>query len=402
MKKGDLYTFYFSIILCCLAALLLTFTHRQLAPHIEANRTYTRVNAIVRALGIDEGATDPNEIIRIYRANVTRAMKGEMEVYEGRQNGQLVAYGVEISGRGRYGPIRGILSVDPAGQRIVGLNIYEQSETPGLGGRIGTREWLSQFDDLPLVTGRVTGIRISSDQSGPNVVDGITGASYTTYELEIILNRAIAQFLAGGQQLVPLDLGLDAVTRATPGYPRNIELPPNLREEEDRRPEFMVPPGVENVALNQPVTTGMEFEPFPGELWQITDGVKTSGDGDFVEFDPGPQWVQIDLGAQKEIFCVVLWHYYRNPIIYKDIIVKIADDEEFTDNVRILFNNDFQDNTGLGAGPDATFAARWWGEIVDARTPQGDGMPARYVRVYTNGGYGNEPTRWVEIAVYGK
>ncbi len=401
MKKSDLYTFSFSIILCCVAALLLTFTHQQFAPHIEANRTYTRVNAIVRALGIDQGATEPNEIIRIYHENVTRTMKGEMEVYKGRLDSEVVAYGIEISGTGRYGPIRGILSVDPAGQRIVGLNIYEQSETPGLGGRIGTREWLSQFDDLPLVTAGETGIRINSSETGPNVVDGITGASLTTYELEIMLNRAIAQFLAGGQQLVPLELELDAVTRATPGYPRNIELPPNLREEV-RRPEFMVPPDLDNVALNRPVTSSMEYEPIIGELSQITDGNKQSGEFDFVELDFGPQWVQIDLEEPREIFAVVLWHYYRNPVIYKDVIVKIADDEDFTENVRILFNNDYQNNTGLGKGTDTTYPARWWGEIVDAQTPEGDGKMARYVRAYTDGGYGNEPTRWVEIAVFGR
>lgn len=401
MRKSDFYTICFTIGLCGLAAFILTFTSRQFAGRIDANTTYNRINAIVTALGLSGGATDPNEIIRIYHASVSAVMKGEMQVFEGRRNGELIGYGVEIIGRGKYGPIKGILSIDRSGKQIMGLIIYEQTETPGLGGRIGSEAWLAQFKDLPVVTGGIPGIRISSVEKGPNVVDGITGASLTTYEVEKILNRAIARFLAGGQQLVALDLELDAVTRATPGYPRNVQLPPNLREEV-RRPEFMVPPDVENVALNQPVTSSMAFEPIVGELSQITDGVKTSGEFDFVELDFGPQWVQVDLGDQKELFAVVLWHFYRNTIVYKDIIVQTADDKAFTANVRTLFNNDVENNTGLGAGSDDTFGARWWGEIVDARTPQGEGTPARYVRVYTDGGYGNEPTRWVEIAVYGR
>jgi len=401
VRKSDFYTVVFSISLCSFAAFLLTFTSRQLGARIEANALYNRTLAIVTALGLADETTMPGEMIRIYQSDVSSTTKGAMQVFEGRRDGKLIGYGVEVIGRGKYGPIKGVLSIDPSAQNILGLVIYEQTETPGLGGRIGSKEWLSQFKGLPVATDGIPGIRISSVEKGPNVVDGITGASLTTYEVAKILNRAIAQFLSGGRQLVELDLELDAVTRATPGYPRNVQLPPNLREEV-RRAEFMVPPGVENVALNRPVTSSMEFEPIIGELSQITDGVKTSGEFDFVELDFGPQWVQIDLGEEKEIFCVVLWHFYRNPIFYKNVIVQVADDAAFTSGVRTLFNNDFENSTGLGAGTDTTYGARWWGEIVDARTPEGDGTSARYVRSYTDGGYGNEPTRWVEIAVFGK
>jgi Na+-transporting NADH:ubiquinone oxidoreductase subunit NqrC len=401
VKKSDSYTILFSIALCSLAAFILTFTSRQLAGRIEANAMYNRVSAIVTALGLADGAKEREKIIRIYQAEVATVTKGEMQVFEGRRNGELVGYGMEVIGQGKYGPIKGVLSVDRSGRNLLGLVIYEQTETPGLGGRIGSEEWLSQFKGLPMITDGTPGIRISNVEKGPNVVDGITGASLTTYQVAKMLNRAIAGFLSGGRQLVELNLEIDAITGATPGYPRNVKLPPNLREEV-RRPEFMVPPDVVNIGLNQPVTSSMEFEPIIGELSQITDGVKSSGEFDFVEMDFGPQWVQIDLGEPKEIFCVVLWHYYRNPIVYKDVIVQIADDEKFTTNVQTLFNNDFENNTGLGAGTDTTYRASWWGEIVDARTPEGDGTHARHVRIYTDGGYGNEPTRWIEIAVFGK
>ncbi len=204
-----------------------------------------------------------------------------------------------------------------------------------------------------------------------------------------------------GTPLVELDLGLgeDAVTRATPGYTKGIT-PPHLRKE-IKRPPFMIPAGAENIALFKPVTCS-DAEPVTGILEQITDGLKKSGPFHFVELGPGPRWVQVDLEETKTIYAVALWHYYKNPAIYNDVIVRIADDPSFKKNTTMLFNNDHDDSTGLGTGQDTAYYSRWWGEIVDARGPDFTGTTARYVRVYTADGMEDEPPRFVEIAVYGK
>lgn len=142
-----------------------------------------------------------------------------------------------------------------------------------------------------------------------------------------------------------------------------------------------------------------------GTVSQVTDGIKKSDEQDYVEMFPGePQWVQIDLGAVKDIFSVCVWHYYKNPIVYRDVIVQVADDAAFTANVRTVFNNDHDNSSGLGAGADTAYFARWWGELVDTRTGADklNGSSARYVRVYTNGGEAEEDTRFVEVAVFGR
>ena len=322
---------------------------------------------------------------------------------EGSTGDERTGYALEILGRGKYGPIKGVLAFSVKRDRILDLDIYEQQETPGLGGRIGSREWLDQFRNLPLITDGVPGVVISSLEKGPNVVDGITGASKTTYEIAKIINAAIASFLAGGRRLVALDLGLttDAVTHATPGYPKHMSKPAHLREE-TKRPPFMVPPGLENLAMGKPVTCSMEDPPIIGELEQITDGIKKSDEFDFVELDFGPQWVQIDLEKEAEIFAVVIWHFYKQPVIYNDVVAQVSNDPVFESGVTTLFNNDDDDSSGLGTGGDTAYFARWWAEIVDARGDDLNGARARYIRVYTNGGAADEDTRFVEIAVYGK
>lgn len=403
VRENPVYVIFFTVVLCAACALFLTFAKLGWHQRIVANESFERIRAIVSALGLRGAAEGRAEIVKIYNRTVEPKQKEDLLLYEAKRDDKVTGYALDIVGRGKYGPIKGILSFTSDRTKIMDLDIYQQNETPGLGGRIGTREWLDQFRDIPLVTDDFQGIIISSSLDGPNVVDGITGASKTTYQIGKIINSAIASFLAGGRRLLPLDLGLtvDAVTRATPGYPKHMVKPPHLREE-SKRADFMVPPGVENLALNKPVNSSDDF-PIIGELEQLTDGVKKSGEFDFVELDLGPQWVQVDLEQETTVYAVAVWHYYKNPAVYNDVIVQASLDPTFKTGVVTLFNNDHDNSAGLGKGGDTAFFARWWAELVDARG--GDdmpGTPCRYVRIYTNGGAANEDTRFVEIAVFGK
>lgn len=210
-------------------------------------------------------------------------------------------------------------------------------------------------------------------------------------------HKEVAGKDTGGFKLVELDLDIDGVTSATPGIPSSVKAIPNLRRETKQRPPFMVISGLENLALDKPVTAS--GSPIAGEVEQITDGIKTCDDFDFVE---GPTWVQVDLEETASIHAVVLWHFYRNPEIYEDIIVCISEDKEFKNNVTILFNNDHDNSLGQGKGKDEVYISRWWGEIVDARQAENKGRTARYIRVYTGKSFSGKLPRYLEIAVYGK
>ena len=403
MKDHPLYTVLYTVLLCAISATLLTFVNTHWADAIRANEQYSRTAAAVDAFGLCAAEATRSQVLEAYTTGIRVRRRGEMEVLEAHRDGALIGYGLDLVTAGKYGIIRGIVAISAEKDRLLGLRIYQQNETPGLGGRIAEPAWLAQFSGKPLSTPEGTGIVISSTLRGPHVVDAITGASKTTFSLGQALNTAIASFLAGGAAMEPLDLDLttDAVTRATPGYPKNLQTPPHLREEV-RRADFMVPKGLRNLAQGRPVTSSMTEEPIIGELSQLTDGIRRSGEFDFVEFDADPQWAQVDLGATHTLHGIVIWHYYKNPVIYNDVIVQIADDLEFSSNVRTVFNNDHDNSSGLGQGSDTAFFARWWGEIVDLRGPAKEGTPARCIRVWTNGACGGEPTRLVEIQAFGK
>ena len=201
-----------------------------------------------------------------------------------------------------------------------------------------------------------------------------------------------------GTQTTWLDLGLavDAVSHATPQYKPDAVTPPHLRKEEKKRPPLRVVRGLKNMAMYKPVTA--DKKPTVGELEQVNDGIKTSGRFDFVE---GPTWVQVDLKAPVSIRAIAVWHFYKNPVIYDDVIVRIADDADFTRNVRTLFNNDHDNSSGLGKGKDTAFISRWWSELIDARGPDRTGAVARFVRLYTRQSAAGKRPRYVELAVYG-
>jgi hypothetical protein len=182
--------------------------------------------------------------------------------------------------------------------------------------------------------------------------------------------------------------------------PEYIGTPPNLQspnlEKTATRPPVMVPKGAVNLAKGKPVT-GSDKEPIIGEMALITDGNKKAGDGYFVEFGPGLQHVQIDLGQKAEIWAIALWHFHSQARVYRDVIVQVADDPDFIKDVKTVFNNDHDNSAGLGVGKDKEYIETNKGRIIDAK-----GVKGRYVRLYSKGNTANEENHYIEVEVYGK
>jgi hypothetical protein len=198
---------------------------------------------------------------------------------------------------------------------------------------------------------------------------------------------------AGGEKLVPLAIQLPKPLFE--GTPKNIKAASTL-EKPSARPLFMVPEGLTNLALGKPVTSS-DSEPIIGDLAMVTDGDKSGSDGSFVELGPGKQHVQIDLQQPALIYAIVVWHYHGEGRVYHDIIVQVADDADFARYDLTLYNNDFDNSSGLGLGKDLEYMDDYRGRLIDAK-----GVKARYVRVYSNGNTSNDQNHYVEVEVYGK
>jgi len=207
-----------------------------------------------------------------------------------------------------------------------------------------------------------------------------------------IVHLFLVSQVAAADDLAPLPLKLPLPTlKGTPSVlPTNSNIEPYS---EKPRPPFMAPKGVSNVALGKKVTTSIK--PFTGELSQLTDGKKEPDDDQVVEMRRGKQWVQVDLGENFKIYAVVLWHDHRSLQVFHDVIVQVADDPDFTQNVKTIYNSDVDNSAGLGIGTDKEYFETNQGRPFDAK-----GLVARYVRCYTAGSSQSAINACQEIEVY--
>jgi hypothetical protein len=170
--------------------------------------------------------------------------------------------------------------------------------------------------------------------------------------------------------------------------------PPNLDKSGKPTLEVAVPAGVTLLSKGKPVTCS-DSAPL-GELSWITDGEKQGDDGYFVDILPLKQWVQIDLGESKEVHLIWVWHFHKQGVIYKDVVVQISDDPEFKTSTTV-YNNDFDNSSGFGVGKDQT-----WVETNNGRPMPVAGVKGRYVRLYSNGRSIDDTNQYIEVEVYGK
>ena len=203
-----------------------------------------------------------------------------------------------------------------------------------------------------------------------------------------------------GEKLVPADIKLPKALFE--GTPKNIKPASTLEKYVDKnRPPFMVPEGTVLLSKGKKVTSS-DMEPIIGEIKLITDGDKEGSDGSFVELGPGKQWVQVDLGEPAAIYAIVIWHYHGEGRVYHDFVVQAADDADFIENVKTIYNNDFDNSSGLGIGKDLEYIEDFRGRLVDARGADFKGVKGRYVRMYSKGNTSNDQNHYIEVEVYGK
>ncbi len=214
------------------------------------------------------------------------------------------------------------------------------------------------------------------------------------------LNLILLSLLALGaqnicaQKLVPIKIDLPKAMFV--GTPTNMQIDKLEKPLGKPRAPFLAPKGTKNVALGKPVSSTDEM-PIIGEIDYITDGDKDADEGYFVELGPFTQHITIDLEKEYNIYAIVIWHYHKQPRVYYDVIVQIADDKDFTKNVRTLFNNDLDNSSGQGKGTDWHYVETAEGKLIDAK-----GEKARYVRLYSKGNNSNDLNHYIEVAVYGK
>lgn len=162
------------------------------------------------------------------------------------------------------------------------------------------------------------------------------------------------------------------------------------------RPDFMAPRGTTNIAAGKTVTSSVAAPEF-GEFALLVDGDKSHEDSSILGLAPDLQWVQIDFGAPHDLYAMALWHYHQGERVYFDVVIQVADDTAFTNNIRTVFSNDHDNSAGLGMGAEKEYIESYKSKFIDL-----NGIRASSMRLYSQGNTTDDLNHYVEAEVFGK
>jgi Na+-transporting NADH:ubiquinone oxidoreductase subunit C len=143
----------------------------------------------IEAAGYDPiaAASDPETSTALSRAEDFAGL-GRREnvapVYVVRRDGAIVLLVLPVRGTGYQSTIKAYLALEGDLNTVAALTVYEQGETPGLGGRIVEPEWQAGWAGKQVASdGEIVIEVVRGDSTGPNEVAGISGASVTGYAI---------------------------------------------------------------------------------------------------------------------------------------------------------------------------------------------------------------------------
>lgn len=119
---------------------------------------------------------------------------GEESIYGGYDDGGgFVGYAIPGAGAGFQDTITLLYGYDPQRRRIVGMEILESRETPGLGDKIfKDQEFVAEFRDLAVEPPVEL---IKGEGSAPHEVDAITGATISATAVVRIVREGNGRWL---------------------------------------------------------------------------------------------------------------------------------------------------------------------------------------------------------------
>jgi electron transport complex protein RnfG len=177
-----------------LSGLIIVSTFEATLPSITAHRDLTLEQSVVKVL---PGAISLRRMV--YREGrldiVEREQKGEEIILGGyAADGRLVGYAIPGAAPGFADTIRLLYGYVPERRKVVGMEILESRETPGLGDKIyKDAAFVANFASLS-VDPEILAVK-KGKKTAPNQIDAITGATISSKAVVKAINTANALWL---------------------------------------------------------------------------------------------------------------------------------------------------------------------------------------------------------------
>ena len=224
-KKGldtssNTYTIIYASVMVIVVAFLLAFISSVLKPTQDANVENDTKGQILTSLNIDIKASGFNvadefknvqdmlwngtELVPYegkFLSSYGSAIKaGELHVFVAQAEGET-KYVLPVTGRGLWGGLWGYIALNADKKTVYGTYFYHESETAGLGARIGERWFQEQFNGKPVFAGENTeAVALKVVKAGAskaeNEIDGVTGATLTSDGVSAMVQDGLSVYLS--------------------------------------------------------------------------------------------------------------------------------------------------------------------------------------------------------------
>jgi Na+-translocating ferredoxin:NAD+ oxidoreductase subunit G len=178
-----------------LSGLVIVSVYQTTLPAITAYKAKVLREAVLRVL---PGATRLQRLVYRDGRLIAKEKKGKGEdvVFGGYDaDGSLLGYAIPTAGPGFQDTIRLIYGYLPAEHRVVGMEVLESRETPGLGDKIYKDvAFVANFRDLS-VDPKIVAVK-KGTKAAANEVDAITGATISSKAVVRIINESNALWLS--------------------------------------------------------------------------------------------------------------------------------------------------------------------------------------------------------------
>jgi len=233
-KFTNRYIIIYAAILVAVVAVVLSVVSLSLASRKDANVRNEKMQAMLAAIGVssdldqasalyaeyftDEMAVNADgEVVFDYsvkegkgqgtrpfdldvRAQQTLAKEGKdcrLPLFRYQKDG-AEGYVVPLHGAGLWGPIWGYVALDEDFTTVVGVSFDHKGETPGLGAKITTPEFQSQFVGKKIKNpdGEFVSVQVlkNAEKSSENQVDAISGATITSTGVGQMLRECLEPY----------------------------------------------------------------------------------------------------------------------------------------------------------------------------------------------------------------
>ncbi len=130
---------------------------------------------------------------------ITKREKNNIQYYETVQDSILLGYCFPIRGKGLWGTIDALIVLSADLKNLLKLEIIDQNETPGLGGRITENWFKDQFQNKIIISDEIVQtfqLIPEEEKTASNQINQITGATASSKAVADMISRNVKVILA--------------------------------------------------------------------------------------------------------------------------------------------------------------------------------------------------------------